>query len=302
MELVIGKDGNGRRSGISAITSLYSFSLNYANLADNGALSELEKINLEVIKALQLSNMNSLTNPLGAQSEWVYAVTYPYFEGIFSPVVISYTDENGIEHPLDAGVQKIVTLTNKWALLKELSNFEKKIAIILYNYPPGKAEMGASYLDVFQSLHDLLTKLKYEGYDLGTEEIPTPNQLYTLVAEFGNKGSWAQPLLDQYVNKYRDKLQINGQLVDPSTYLSWFNQLPAVLQQQVIEKWGNALGDIMVSSGSIVIPGIMFGNVFITVQPSRGWEEVEDYHDEYLPPHHQYIAFYNWLEKFSMLM
>ncbi len=85
-------------------------------------------------------------------------------------------------------------------------------------------------------------------------------------------------------------------MVNPSTYLSWFNQLPAVLQQQVIEKWGNALGDIMVSSGSIVIPGIMFGNVFITVQPSRGWEEVEDYHDEYLPPHHQYIAFYNWLE------
>ncbi|MGI6481724.1 MAG: cobaltochelatase subunit CobN [Methanobacterium sp.] len=43
--------------------------------------------------------------------------------------------------------------------------------------------------------------------------------------------------------------------------------------------------------GQSFIPGIMFGNVFITVQPSRGWEEVEDYHDEYLPPHHQYIAF-----------
>lgn len=298
MELVLGKDGNGPLGrGISAITSLYSFSLNYANLADNGALSELEKINLEVIKALQLSDMNSLTNPLGAQSEWIYAVTYPYFEGIFSPVVLSYTDENGIEHPLDAGVQKIVTLTNKWALLKELSNFEKKIAIILYNYPPGKAEMGASYLDVFQSLHDLLTKLKYEGYDLGTEEIPTPNELYTLVAEFGNKGSWAQPLLDQYVNKYREKLQINGQLVNPDTYHSWFNQLPATLQLQVIEKWGNPLGDIMVSSGSIVIPGIVLGNVLITVQPSRGWEEVENYHDEYLPPHHQYIALYKWLEE-----
>ena len=128
--------------------------------------------------------------------------------------------------------------------------------------------MGASYLDVL-GLHDLLTKLKYEGYDLGTEEIPTPNELYTLVAEFGNKGSWAQPLLDQYVNKYREKLQINGQLVNPDTYHYWFNQLPATLQLQVIEKWGNPLGDIMVSSGSIVIPGIVLGNVLITVQPAE---------------------------------
>ncbi|HNR26905.1 MAG TPA: cobaltochelatase subunit CobN, partial [Methanobacteriaceae archaeon] len=53
----------------------------------------------------------------------------------------------------------------------------------------------------------------------------------------------------------------------------------------------------MVSSGSIVIPGIVLGNVLITVQPSRGWEEVENYHDEYLPPHHQYIALYKWLEE-----
>ena len=297
-ELVIGKDGNGPlRRGVSAIASLYSFSLNYANLAGGGgALTELERINLEVIKGIQLYSENSITNPLGAQAEWIYAVTYPSFEGVFSPIVISYTDENGIEHPLDAGVQKLVTLTNMWAKLKELSNAEKKIAIILYNYPPGKVEMGASYLDVFQSVHDLLIKLRETGYDLGTEEIPTPEQLYTLVAEFGNKGSWAQPLLEQYVQKNLEKLQINGQLVNATTYMAWFNQLPVVLQQQVIEKWGAALGDIMVSSGSIIIPGIMLGNVFITVQPSRGWEEVEDYHDAYLPPHHQYIAFYKWLE------
>ena len=298
-ELVIGINGNGPlERGVSAITSLYSFSLNYANFTNgNGALSELEAINLAVIKGIQLYEESSLTSPLGAQAEWTYAVTYPYFEGVFSPIVISYNDENGVEHPLDAGIQKLVTMTNMWAKLKELPNSEKKIAIILYNYPPGKAEMGASYLDVFQSVHDLLVKLKDAGYDIGTEEIPTASELFTQVAEFGNKGSWAQPLLDQYVQNNLESLQLNGQLVNATTYLAWFSQLPVALQQQVIEKWGDALGDIMVSSGSIVIPGIMLGNVFITVQPSRGWEEVEDYHDAYLPPHHQYIAFYKWLEE-----
>jgi len=297
-ELVVGKDGNGPvERGVSAITSLYSWSLNYADLfGGDGALSELESMNVEAIKGVQLYDQGSLTNPLGAQYEWTFAVTYPYFEGVYSPIVISYTDENGMEHPLDAGVEKIVTLTNMWAKLKELPNYEKKIAVILYNYPPGKAEMGASYLDVFQSVHDLLVKLQDEGYNVGTEEIPTPEELYTMVAEFGNKGSWAQPLLDQYVQNNLETLQINGQLVDAATYMEWFNQLPGTLQQQVISKWGPAIGDIMVSSGSIVIPGIMLGNVFITVQPSRGWEEVDDYHDPYLPPHHQYIAFYKWLE------
>jgi len=298
-ELVLGKDGNGPLTrGVSAVTSLYSWSLNYANLFEgDGALTELERMNIKAIKAVQLFEQSSLTNPLGAQYEWTFAVTYPSFEGVFSPIVISYSDEDYTEHVISAGIKKIASLTNQWAILKELPNAEKKIAIILYNYPPGKAEMGASYLDVFQSVHDLLIKLRETGYDLGTEEIPTPEQLYTLVAEFGNKGSWAQPLLEQYVQKNLEKLQINGQLVNATTYMAWFNQLPVVLQQQVIEKWGAALGDIMVSSGSIIIPGIMLGNVFITVQPSRGWEEVENYHDAYLPPHHQYIAFYKWLEE-----
>jgi cobalamin biosynthesis Mg chelatase CobN len=44
-------------------------------------------------------------------------------------------------------------------------------------------------------------------------------------------------------------------------------------------------------NGSITIPSLMLGNIFITVQPTRGWDEVTDYHNPYLPPHHQYIAF-----------
>lgn len=70
----------------------------------------------------------------------------------------------------------------------------KKIAVILYNYPPGKAEIGASYLDVFQSVHDLLVQLSRAGYNIGMseEEIPNSTTLYTLLSMFGNKGSWAQ--------------------------------------------------------------------------------------------------------------
>jgi cobaltochelatase CobN len=85
-ELVVGVDANGPlERGVSAVTSLYSWSLDYNDLATgDGALTELESIDLEIIKAIQLYEENSLTSELGAQSEWVYAVTYPYFEGVYS--------------------------------------------------------------------------------------------------------------------------------------------------------------------------------------------------------------------------
>ena len=49
---------------------------------------------------------------------------------------------------IDSGVKKHVELVNGWAKLKETQNSKKKIAIVLYDYPPGKANIGASYLDV----------------------------------------------------------------------------------------------------------------------------------------------------------
>ena len=295
-EITKGSNGIGPLSrGVSAVNSLYAWSMNYNNIYNGGATSDFENMNVAAIQAVQLTDPTSLTNPLGAQYEWIMDVVDPSMEGVFSPVALSYTDSSGTVHPIDASIKKMVQLTMGWAKLKELSNSDKKVAIILYDYPPGKDSIGASYLDVFQSLVNVLTEMKSEGYNVGNT-IPTADQLYTMVALFGNKGIWAQPLLDQYVQDNYQNLTSNGQLIDVSTYLQWFNQLPAAMQQNVTAQWGSAPGNIMVSRGKIVIPGMMFGNVLITVQPSRGWDAVEDYHNPYLPPTHQYIAFYDWLE------
>jgi cobaltochelatase CobN len=296
VELTTGSNGIGPLSrGVSAVNSLYAWSMNYNNIYNGGATSDFQKMNLAAIQAVQLTDPASLTNPLGAQYEWTMDVISPSMEGVFSPVALSYTDSSGTVHPIDSSIAKMVQLTIGWAKLKELANYDKKVAIILYDYPPGKDSIGASYLDVFQSVVNVLTEMKKEGYNVGST-IPTADQLYTIVAAFGNKGIWAQPLLDQYVQANYQNLTSNGQLLDVSKYLQWFNQLPAAMQQNVTAQWGSAPGNIMVSGGKIVIPGMMFGNVFLTVQPSRGWDAVEDYHNPYLPPTHQYIAFYDWLK------
>ncbi|MCC7561773.1 MAG: cobaltochelatase subunit CobN [Methanobrevibacter arboriphilus] len=291
---------------IVAINSLYSWSMDYKNMGENGgAIDEYIGIDVEIIRALNDISEMSYLSDYGPQSEWTYSVTIPSMEGVFGAIAVSYVDASGKTQVIKAGVDKLVETTQGWANLKEKSNEYKKIAVILYNYPPGKAEIGASYLDVFQSVHDLLEQLYDAGYNIGMNksEIPTVAKLVALIQDMGNKGTYAQGLLNEYVEKNWDTLMKYGQLVDENKVNEYLNSLGEVLKEQLLKKWGQngTMGSIMVYTNNtthkkyIVIPGAMFGNVFLTFQPSRGWEEVENYHDLNLPPHQQYVTFYKWL-------
>ena len=282
--------------GISAITSLYSWSLNYAN---GSALGDLEDINLAVLKGVYDISETSYLNELGPQIEWTFSVTYPSFEGVYGPIVLSYVDGMGKSHVIQSGVDKMVKLSTQWAELKEMDNADKIVSIVLYNYPPGKAEIGASYLDVFQSTYDLLFQLHNAGFDVGNiSDIPSLYNLTELIVQFGNKGTWARGLLNQYVEENFDFLMAHNQLIDLNQFYDLTANINPSLYEWMIDRWGDGLGEIMVYNDTyIVIPGMWFGNVFITFQPSRGWEEVQNYHDLKLPPHQQYVAFYEWLDQ-----
>ena len=52
---------------------------------------------------------------------------------------------------------------------------DRVVSIVLYNYPPGKGEIGASYFDVFQSTYDLLVHLSDAGYDIGMNKSDLPS-------------------------------------------------------------------------------------------------------------------------------
>ena len=286
--------------GISSVNSLYSWSLDYANMANNSAVDDLSELDLTILKAVYDISQSGYDSELGPQMEWTYAVTIPSFEGVFGAIVTSYVDDMGKVHVIESGVEKLVKMTIGWANLKDKENADKKITIVLYNYPPGKAEIGASYLDVYQSTHDLLELLVDNGYDIGMakDEIPSVKQLGDIIASFGNKGTWAQGLLNDYVEKNWDYLIKNNQLISLDEYYALTADINNKSMMQLIDYWGDGLGKIMVYNDKyIVIPGIQYGNVFITFQPSRGWEEVTNYHDTTLPPHQQYVAFYEWLDK-----
>ena len=86
---------------------------------------------------------------------------------------------------------------------------------VLYNYPPGKAEIGASYLDVFKSTYDLVLLLAENGYDIGcdAEDFITLDNLTSIIFDMNNKGSWASGLLEKYVEDNWDSLMKHHQLI-----------------------------------------------------------------------------------------
>ncbi|CAN0499253.1 unnamed protein product, partial [Scytosiphon promiscuus] len=60
-------------------------------------------------------------------------------------------------------VQLVADRALKWANLRAKKNKEKKLAVTIFSFPPDKGNVGtAAYLDVFGSIHTVLTKLRKE--------------------------------------------------------------------------------------------------------------------------------------------
>ena len=197
--------------------------------------------------------------------------------------------------PVDEQVAWLADRVLALGKLRHTANPDKRIAVIYYNHGGGKNNLGASYLDIVPSLTNLLNAMKAEGYSVAGE-VPDEDGLLDLMLLQGrNVGTWAPGELDRMV-KDGDVV-----LLPAETYAGWFHGLPAERQHEVIEKWGEPPGEIMVYQNGgkeyLVIPTISFGNVLLAPQPTRGWLQNEEilYHDKDLPPHHQYIAFYLWL-------
>jgi cobaltochelatase CobN len=110
-----------------------------------------------------------------------------------------------------------------------MDNADKLIALIYYNYPPGKDNIGSSYLDTITSLYNLLLVLKEEGYTV--ENIPeSADDLEDLMIALGiNVANWAPGELQKLVDNP------NIILYPVDDYMEWFEQLDEITQLQVVE-------------------------------------------------------------------
>jgi cobaltochelatase CobN len=187
-----------------------------------------------------------------------------------------------VYEPLSDRIAFVTQLAANWVRLRVKMLSERQVALILANYPNtnGRLANGVG-LDSPASCVEILKALKLAGYEVGN--IPeTGEELIQILTS----GVTNDP-------EGRDWKPIN-QSLSAAEYQKYFATLPANIQQEIIERWG-----AVETIENWAISGIKFGNIFVGVQPSRGYDldPSLNYHAPDLEPTHNYLAFYHWLRE-----
>ncbi|HAA11669.1 MAG TPA: hypothetical protein DCE41_08210, partial [Cytophagales bacterium] len=285
-------------------------------LVQAGWLGANPRVNRELYETLGIPVINMMHLNKSAE-EWmesqkgipVYSRTsslnIPEQMGMVQPIitstkeVIASTEQRTTKYSVLFQVQRLLKRVQQLHVLQNKPNAEKQIAVIYYSHPPGKELLGASYLNVVpNSLHTILERLQVEGYDLGEAPV-NETDIFERVSTHGiNIGQWAPREVDKLVATG------NATLIPMELYQQWYARLASSLQAEIEEQWGKPEDSyIMVWTDEegkkyFVLPSVQYGNVLLTPQPVRGWSQDIDimHHDISIPPHHQYVAFYLYLQ------
>ncbi|RZT36456.1 cobaltochelatase subunit CobN [Cupriavidus agavae] len=182
-------------------------------------------------------------------------------------------------------VRFVVELARRWCRLRTLPAAQKRVALILANYPASEGRIGNGVgLDTPASVVRILQRLGEEGFALG----PLPADGDALL-----RGLTRGVTNDLGQHAWRPAFQS----LSMADYLSWFDQLPQASRDAIAARWGAPEADPMVRDGRFMIAGVRTGNVFVGIQPARayGVDGHASYHDAELVPPHGYLAFYFWL-------
>lgn len=219
------------------------------------------------------------------------SVSLPEFDGIIHGVPIAHKKilENGDVRylPNAERVQRMAAKAKKWAMLRHKANSQKKIAIIFHNYPPRNSNIGSALgLDTIESIRRVLAAMQERGYSVAWIPQDTKEFIKLLTANATNDRSL---LTEKQISEANKLTGVE--------YKNFFATMEQKVREQLVHDWGEAPGQVMEYDGSLLVPGTLNGNVFITVQPPRGFGEDPEkiYHDPYVAPTHQYLAFYKWL-------
>jgi cobaltochelatase CobN len=189
--------------------------------------------------------------------------------------------------PVADRVAFVADLARNWARLRAKPAGERRVALILANYPNRDGRIGNGVgLDTPASAIAILRALTEAGYQI----IDTPKDGEALVRRLlagptnANPGAPAE------------------EAISFADYSAFFATLPATVQTAVKARWCAAERDPFfrpgrLDCGRFAIPGFRAGNVAVLIQPARGYniDPKATYHDPALVPPHGYFAAYAWL-------
>ncbi|MEO0410542.1 MAG: cobaltochelatase subunit CobN [Pseudomonadota bacterium] len=221
----------------SAIVMLQDFSLGGAQRARaDDALAALGVPIMKAIRLQELSPEDWSQSDDGLPTDSVYyRVAMPELNGASQGVVLAAAAPEEIDRvsgiainvtkPIASEVESAAERLAGWVRLQQARNADKRIAIIYYNHPPGRHNIGADNLDVPETLFTLLYRLKAEGYTTG----PLPNTKEDLLAQMQ-----ASAVNMPENNAALQAMAKTAFSMSRAAYMDFFEALPLAIQQEMM--------------------------------------------------------------------
>jgi len=248
---------------------------------------------IEALKRLNRPYMVALPLVFQTTEEWqdsdlglhpiqvALQIAIPELDGAIEPIIVSGRDgTTGRAIALQDRIEAIAQRALKWANLRRKPKLQKKVAITVFSFPPDKGNVGtAAYLDVFGSIYEVLQALQQNGYDI--QDLPASSEQLMLEVIHDAQAQYSSPELNV---AYRMSVPEYEQLTPYSERLE--------------ENWGPPPGNLNSDGQNLLIYGKQFGNVFIGVQPTFGYEgdPMRLLFSRSASPHHGFAAYYTYLE------
>lgn len=276
------------KTHVDAVISLTGFALvgGPARQDHPKAIESLKRLNRPYMVALPLVFQTTeewLDSDLGLHPIQVaLQIAIPELDGAIEPIIMSGRDgATGKAIALQDRIESIAQRALKWAKLRTKPKLDKKVAITVFSFPPDKGNVGtAAYLDVFGSIYEVMKALRNNGYDI--PELP---------------GS-ATELMEQVIH------DAQAQYSSPELNVAYRMSVPEYealtpYSQRLEESWGSPPGNLNSDGQNLIVYGKHFGNLFIGVQPTFGYEgdPMRLLFSRSASPHHGFAAYYTYLEK-----
>lgn len=191
--------------------------------------------------------------------------------------------------PAPDRVAFVAELAMNWVRLRQTAIGDRKVALILANYPTrdGRLANGVG-LDTPASCVEILKALEQAGYWVDHPPQTSEELIQRLTAGVTNDPEgW--------------ELRPAPHSLSWEEYQRYWATLPEAVRAGVEGRWGDGEdrggGGGQEGDRELRIPGMQLGNVFVGIQPARGYDQdpTLNYHAPDLEPTHEYLAFYHWL-------
>jgi magnesium chelatase subunit H len=279
------KDG---QATVDAVVSLTGFSLVGGPAYNDSKAAE------EILARLDVPYLSTLAVEFQTLDQWqdsnqgllpveaTMMVAIPELDGATGSMVYGGRNGGGSNDARDMQshrerAESLASRVEKLVRLRRSQRAERKVAIVLFNFPPNAGNTGtAAYLSVFASLHRTLLAMDAAGY-----RVDLPENLDDL----------------------RERI-VNGNAAKFGAHANVHIRIPAddhVRREPYLadieKQWGSAPGKQQSDGASIFVLGAQFGNVFVGIQPAFGYEgdPMRLLFEKGFTPTHAFSAFYRYL-------